>query len=173
MIRKLLCVSVVLLVAVAALLAADAVTGKWTYEQPMGMGRGGGGGGGVPPGGGGGVAPGGGGGGGNMPPRVVTMDLKADGAKLTGTVLMPAFGGRRGGGGGGGEAPPAPTPVQITNGKVDGNNISFEVTRDMGGNSMTTKYEGAVSGSDMKLKVTSPGFNGGDPRVSEVTAKKQ
>jgi len=35
MIRKLLCVSVVLLVAVAALLAADAVTGKWTYEQPM------------------------------------------------------------------------------------------------------------------------------------------
>jgi hypothetical protein len=163
MIRKLLCVSVVLLVAVVALLAADAVTGKWTYEQPM-MGRGGGGGGGGAPGGGGG---------GNMPPRIVTMDLRADGAKLTGTVLQPAFGGRRGGGGGGGEAPPAPTPIQISNGKVDGNNVSFEVTRDMGGNSMTTKYEGAVSGSDMKLKVTSPGFNGGDPRVSEVTAKKQ
>jgi hypothetical protein len=163
MIRKLLCVSVVLLVAVVALLAADAVTGKWTYEQPM-MGRGGGGGGGGAPGGGGG---------GNMPPRVVTMDLKADGAKLTGTVLMPAFGGRRGGGGGGGEAPPAPTPVQISNGKVDGNNLSFEVSRDTPNGAMVTKYEGAVSGSDMKLKVTSPGFGGGDPRVSEVTAKKQ
>jgi hypothetical protein len=106
-----------------------------------------------------------------MPPRIVTLDLKADGAKLTGTILQPAFGRR--GGGGGGEAPPAPTPVQISNGKVDGNNVSFEVTRDMGGNSMTTKYEGVVSGSEMKLKVTSPGFNGGDPRVSEATAKKQ
>ena len=166
MIKKLLSISVVLLVVVVAVMAADAVTGKWTYEQPM-MGRGGGGGGGGAPGGGGG-------GGGNMPPRIVTMDLKADGAKLTGTVLQPAFGGRRGGGGGGGgEAPPPPTPVQIANGKVDGNNLSFDVTRDMGGNSMTTKYEGVVSGSEMKLKVTSPGFNGGDPRVSEVTAKKQ
>ena len=165
MIKKLLSVSVVLLVVVVAVMAADAVTGKWTYEQPM-MGRGGGG------GGGGGGAPGGGGGG-NMPPRIVTMDLKADGAKLTGTVLQPAFGGRRGGGGGGGEAPPAPTPVQIANGKVDGNNVSFEVTRDMGGNSMTTKYEGVVSGSEMKLKVTSPGFGGGEPRVNDVVAKKQ
>jgi hypothetical protein len=165
MIRKLLCVSVVLLVAVVAVMAADAVTGKWTYEQPMGMGRGGG--------GGGGGAPGGGGGGGNMPPRIVTLDLKADGAKLTGTILQPAFRGRGGGGGGGGEAPPAPTPVQISNGKVDGNNVSFEVTRDMGGNPMTTKYEGVVSGSEMKLKVTSPGFQGGDPRVTEATAKKQ
>ena len=63
--------------------------------------------------------------------------------------------------------------MQISNGKVDGNNVSFEETRDMGGNSMTTKYEGVVSGSEMKLKVTSPGFNGGDPRVSEATAKKQ
>jgi hypothetical protein len=165
MIRKLLCVSVVLLVAVVAVMAADAVTGKWTYEQPM-MGRGGG--------GGGGGAPGGGGGGGNMPPRIVTLDLKADGAKLTGTILQPmGFGRRGGGGGGGGEAPPAPTPVQISNGKVDGNNISFEVTRDFGGNSMTTKYEGVVSGSEMKMKITSPGFQGGDPRVTEATAKKQ
>jgi hypothetical protein len=161
MIRKLLCVTVVLLVAVVALLAADAVTGKWTYEQPM-MGRGGGGGGG---------APGGGGGGGNMPPRIVTLDLKADGAKLTGTALMPAFGRR--GGGGGGEAPPAQPPIQITNGKVDGNNISFEVSRDTPNGAMVTKYEGAVSGSEMKLKITSPGFGGGDPRVSDVVAKKQ
>jgi hypothetical protein len=102
------------------------------------------------------------------------MDLRADGAKLTGTVLMPAFGGRRGGGGGGGEAPPAPTPIQITNGKVDGNNVSFEVTRDMGGNSMTTKYEGVVAGSEMKLKITRPDFQGGGaPVVTEATAKKQ
>jgi hypothetical protein len=30
-----------------------------------------------------------------------------------------------------------------------------------------------VSGSDMKLTITMPGFNGGDPRVTEATAKKQ
>ena len=161
MIRKLLCVTVVLLVAVVALLAADAVTGKWTYEQPM-MGRGGGGGGG---------APGGGGGGGNMPPRIVTLDLKADGAKLTGTILQPAFGRR--GGGGGGEAPPAPTPVQISNGKVDGNNVSFEVSRDTPNGAMVTKFAGVVAGGEMKLKVTMPGRGGGDPTTTEFTAKKQ
>ena len=166
MIRKLLCVSVVVLVAVVALLAADAVTGKWTYEQPM-MGRGGG-------GGGGGGAPGGGApGGAAMPPRVVTLDLKADGAKLTGTALMPPFGRRGGGGGGGGEAPPAPAPTPISNGKVDGNNVSFEVSRDTPNGAMVTKYEGVVSGSELKLKITSPSFNGGDPRVNDVVAKKQ
>ena len=77
--------------------------------------------------------------------------------------------GGRGGGGGG--APPA---APISNGKVDGNNVSFEVTRDMGGQSFTMKYEGVVSGSEMKLKITRPDFQGGGaPVVSEATAKKQ
>ena len=102
----------------------------------------------------------------------VTLDLKADGAKLTGTILQPAGMGRRGGDGGGG-TPPAPTPVQISNGKVDGNNMSFEVTRETQMGSMTTKYAGVISGSDMKLTITTPGFNGGDPRVTDVAAKKQ
>ena len=116
--------------------AADAVTGQWAYAQ---QGRAGG------------------------QPRSITLDLKADGAKLTGTILLPA--------GRGADGEP-PTPTAITNGKVDGNNISFEVTRDFGGNSMTMKYEGVVSGSEMKLKITRPGFQGGGaPMASEVTAK--
>jgi hypothetical protein len=56
---------------------------------------------------------------------------------------------------------------------VDGNNVSFEVTREMMGNSMTTKYEGTVAGSEMKLKMTMPGFGGGEPRTVEAVAKKQ
>ncbi|MBZ5585398.1 MAG: hypothetical protein LAQ30_24985, partial [Acidobacteriia bacterium] len=80
--------------------------------------------------------------------------------KLTGNIVTP---------GSGGDQMTSP----ITNGKVDGNNVSFEVTRDFGGNSMTTKYEGVVSGAEMKLKITMPGFNGGDPRTVEATAKKQ
>jgi hypothetical protein len=66
MTKKLLFVMTILLVASFALMAAD-VSGKWTFEQP---GRGG------------------------NPGRQVTMTLKADGAKLTGT--MPGMGrGRR------------------------------------------------------------------------------
>lgn len=153
MTKKLLFVSAVLLAMVFAAVAADSITGKWTFEQPM-MGRGGPGGG---PGGPGGGAPGGG----NMPPRIVTLDLKANGAALTGTILQP---GRPGG--------DAPAPTEIKNGKVDGNKITFDVTRESQMGAMTTKYEGTVSGAEMKLKITRPGFQGGDPVTSEATAKK-
>lgn len=56
---------------------------------------------------------------------------------------------------------------------MTGDSFTFEVSRDFQGNTMTTKYEGSVSGGTMKLKSTAPGFNGGDPRVTEMTAKKQ
>ena len=147
--KKVLFVSAILLAVALVAVAADSITGKWVYPMPA-FGRGGGGGGAAPAG----------------PPRQATLDLKASGATLSGTVTTPGF--ARGGG-----DPPPPTTTAISNGKVDGDNFSFEVTRDFGGNSMTTKYEGSVSGSEMKLKTTSPGFNGGDPRVSDVVAKKQ
>ena len=93
----------------------------------------------------------------------MTITLKADGAKLTGSIP--------GMGRGGGDPPP---PTEITNGKVDGNKISFEVTRDFGGNSMTTKYEGTLDGDTLKLKITRPSFNGGDPPAPvEVSANRE
>lgn len=138
MTKKLFIASLTLMAVAVIGLAADAITGKWTMEQ---AGRGGG------------------------PVRVTTFDLKADGAKLTGTVTIPGFGR-------GGDTPPPPTTTPIANGKVDGNNIAFDVTRDFGGNSMTTKYECAVAGNEMKVKLTMPGFNGGDPMTIEGTAKK-
>ena len=135
MTKKLLFVTTLLLLVAFVALAADA-TGKWTYEQ---AGRQGG------------------------PARQVTITLKQDGAKLTGSV--PAMGGR-----GGGEPPP---PSEITNGKVDGNNVSFEVKRaGRDGAEMITKYEGTMDGDSMKLKITQPGMGGGDPRITEVVAKK-
>jgi opacity protein-like surface antigen len=79
-----------------------------------------------------------------------TYDLKQDGNKLTGSVE-----GGRGG------------PVQISNGMVDGDKVSFEVTREMNGNSMTTKYSGTVSGSTMKLTVETARGN------REITLTKQ
>ena len=88
-------------------------------------------------------------------PRTITLNLKQDGSNLTGTV---------GGMGRGG------ADMEIQNGKVSGDNISFETKMEMGGNTRVTKYEGTTSGSDLKLKVTRDTQNG--PQTSEVTAKK-
>ena len=71
--------------------------------------------------------------------RVSTFNLKADGGKLTGTVE----------GGMGGSA-------EISDGKVDGDNVSFNVVREFNGNSMTLKYTGKVEGDSLKLTVETP-----------------
>lgn len=58
--------------------------------------------------------------------------------------------------------------TEISNGKVDGDKVSFEVTRDMGDKGkFTSKYSGTVSGTTMKLSVeTARGTN-------EITLTKQ
>ncbi len=109
------------LLAIAAF-AADA-TGKWSAEVP---GRGG-------------------------QTRQITMNLKADGAKLTGTL-----GGPQG-------------DTEITNGKVDGDTISFTVTREFQGNSVKLNYTGKVSGDEIKFKQER---EGGEGRSQEFTAKR-
>jgi hypothetical protein len=96
---------------------------------------------------------------GGGPGRPVTITLKADGSTLTGT--MP--------GGGRGGAPA--DPIAISDGKVDGNNISFTVKREMNGNTMITKYEGTVAGDELKLKITRNGQDG-TPVTTEVVAKR-
>src|SRR5919206_4310076 len=131
MTKKLLFVTAVLLVVALGAFAAD-VSGKWTFEQP---GRGG------------------------NPGRPVTITLKQDGSKLTGSVP---------GMGRGGDNPPP--PAEIKNGKVEGDKVSFEVVREFNGNTMTTKYDGTVSGDEMKLKITRDTQNG--PMTNEVTAKR-
>jgi len=96
---------------------------------------------------------------GGNPGRPVTITLKAEGSTLTGS--MPGMG--RGG---------APAdPIAITDGKVDGNNVSFTVKREFNGNTMITKYEGTVNGDEMKLKITRTGQDG-TPMTNEVVAKR-
>jgi len=96
---------------------------------------------------------------GGGPGRPTTITLKQDGTKLTGSVP---------GMGRGGDNPPPPT--EITDGKVDGNNVSFTVKREFNGNTMVTKYEGTINGDEMKLKITRDTQNG--PMTNEVTAKR-
>ena len=64
----------------------------------------------------------------------VTFTFKADGAKLTGTTL-----GLDG------------SPVQIMDGKIDGNTITFNVTFDFGGMPFMLEYKGTVSKDDIKM----------------------
>jgi hypothetical protein len=61
--------------------------------------------------------------------------------------------------------------TQISEGKVDGDNISFKIAMQMGGNSMTSEYTGTVSGNELKLKISRPGRDG-SPMVTEATAKR-
>jgi hypothetical protein len=129
MTKKLLFVTTILLALSLAAFAAD-VTGKWTFERP---GR-------------------------NGNTQTVTLNLKSDGGKLTGSVSQPGRGG-------------SPMEAQITDGKIDGNNISFKTSMQMGDNTMTTEYTGTVSGDSINLKVTRPGRDG-SPMTQEVVAKK-
>jgi opacity protein-like surface antigen len=62
-----------------------------------------------------------------------TFDFKQSGSTLTGKTSM------RG------------NDVEIANGKVDGDKISFEVTFEGQNGKQTTKYSGSVSGTTMKL----------------------
>jgi len=68
--------------------------------------------------------------------RETVMNLKADGAKLTGTVS-----------GRGGD-------TEITDGKSEGDTISFAVVRNFNGNEMKMLYKGKVSGAEIKFDVS-------------------
>jgi len=83
-------------------------------------------------------------------PQTVTLTLKASGTSLTGSVA-----GGRGG------------PVDISDGKIDGDNISFNVVREFNGNSITTKYTGKLAGDTLNLTIEGPR---GGPQT--VAAKK-
>jgi hypothetical protein len=62
----------------------------------------------------------------------------------------------------------------ISNGTFKDGTVSFDVTRDFGGNSMTFKYSGKLSddGNTITGKLTIPGRDGGDPRVVDWTATR-
>ncbi|HUP04625.1 MAG TPA: hypothetical protein VMU19_11590 [Bryobacteraceae bacterium] len=76
----------------------------------------------------------------------ITVNFHQDGTKLTGTIDGP-----------GGE------PMQIKDGKIDGNKISFSVTFDMGGGDMKMVHEGTVNGDEMTLNMKMEGGPDGGP----------
>ncbi len=75
--------------------------------------------------------------------------FKQDGETLTGNVIGPQG-----------------DPLPISNGKVQGDKVSFTVKVDMGGNSMTITHEGTIKGDEITLTTNVEGggdFGGGGP----------
>jgi hypothetical protein len=66
-------------------------------------------------------------------PQTTTFNFKVDGSKLSGSVATQR-----------GDAP-------ITEGKVDGDNISFTQTLSFNGNDITMTYKGVVKGDTIEL----------------------
>jgi hypothetical protein len=80
-----------------------------------------------------------------------TFVFKADGEKLTGTVSMGQFG-----------------DAEISEGKVDGETLTFAVVRNFNGNEFKLAYKGKVKDNQITLTVTVPGRE----MTFEMTLKK-
>jgi|SRR5580658_8712484 hypothetical protein len=89
-----------------------------------------------------------------------TLTLHVDGGKLTGTVSRPGRGGQ------------GTMDTQISEGTVSGNTITFKTSQDFQGTAFVTSYSGALDGDALKLDITRPGFNGGEPTKTSVVAKR-
>lgn len=83
--------------------------------------------------------------------REVVYNLKADGDKLTGTAT--GFRGQE---------------LQITDGKVDGANVSFTTKVEFNGNTRTIQYKGKISGDELKLTQSIEGMD----QTREIVAKR-
>jgi len=83
--------------------------------------------------------------------REQTFNLKADGSALSGTVS-----GRMG-----------DTP--ISEGKIDGDHISFSQTMEFNGNSVKLLFKGTVAGDEIKFTRVR---DGGEGQAQEFTAKR-
>ncbi len=93
-------------------------------------------------------------------PTTVTLTLAVDGGKLTGKMSRPGRGGQ------------GTTDTDISEGTVSGNTITFKISQDMRGTTMVTTYKGTLDGDTLKLDITRPNMQGGDPTTTSVVAKR-
>lgn len=90
----------------------------------------------------------------------VTLTLKADGKKLTGTLNNSMM----------------PGDVAIEEGKIEGDSISFSLKRNFGQSDMKVVWKGTVSGDEIKFTRGIEGGGMGGPSggapSSEITARR-
>ena len=82
--------------------------------------------------------------------REATFNLKADGDKLTGTMTGPQG------------------DIEIKDGKISGDNLSFKVNLEFNGNSIVLLFKGVASGDQIKF---TRGREGAE-QTQEFTAKR-
>lgn len=88
-------------------------------------------------------------------PQNISFNFKVDGATLTGTITTP-----RG-------------DIDISNGKIDGDTISFDQVMNFNGNSFTISYKGTIAGDSIKFTRTFSAGPDGQPRPpQEFTANR-
>jgi hypothetical protein len=102
--KKILIAAAGLSILSALAFAQAGAAGKWTGEQ---QGRGG--------------------------AQMVTLELKADGNNLTGTMTT------------------GQNAAQISDGKVDGSKISFKTTQNRNGNDVQVTWSGEIKGDELTL----------------------
>ena len=90
--------------------------------------------------------------------RKSTLKLKAEGEKVTGSISAPG-------------RPGQSRDTEITNGKIKGDEISFDVTREFDGNKFTAKYSGKISGDAIKGKIETE--REGNTRSRDWEAKRE
>jgi hypothetical protein len=138
--RKNLVLATIVFMAAVAGARAADITGKWVADVP-----------------------------GRNGTTQMTFEFQVEGKKLTGVVGgLPAMGGGRRGGAI--ADPSAPTDRQISDGKVDGNKVSFSVKVDRGGMTMVTSYKGTFTDDQLKLKMTRQGGRGGGDQTTDIVA---
>jgi hypothetical protein len=125
--KRLLLLTIALVVLTLPPVFAADVSGQWTAQVP---GRGG-----------------------NT--METTFNFKADGEKLTGSMSN-QFGDR-----------------EISDGKVTGDDVSFIINIEFGGNQMTMVYKGKASGNEIKFTREIKGGDFPGPRTQEFVAKKK
>ena len=84
-----------------------------------------------------------------------TFVFKVDGTKLTGETTSEMMG-----------------KSTITDGKIDGDNISFTIAANFQGNEMKMNYKGKITGDTIKLSVEFQGGGGFGGQTIEWTLKK-
>lgn len=82
---------------------------------------------------------------GNQGTVEITLNLKVDGTNLTGTL----------------ENPQAPGAIDIKDGKIEGDNVSFYVSRKFGESETKVVWKGTVSGDEIQFTRETAGGTGG------------
>ncbi len=66
----------------------------------------------------------------------------------------------------------APGDVEINDGKIVGDDISFSLKRNIGGADMTVLWKGRISGDEIKFSRTTQGGGPGGGAATEILAKR-